>query len=234
MFGSNRPLKPCRPGVRFKQALGAMSSSRGADGLGSMASRAVIERFLLLCSASHRLTTSNAKHFLSNAHASAGMTWEADLCCFSVVTGLWSHVVQALGSNRPLKPCHPRGGRCDGLGSMASRAVTERFLLLCSASHRFLSHPHASAGMTWEAGACCFSVVTGLWNRVIQALGSNRPLKPCHPSVRFKQAIEAMSSPRGVVRWHGIYGFKGRHKRGFCCFVPPPIDSSLTHIPLQK
>jgi len=88
--------------------------------------------------------------------------------------------------------------------------------------------------MTWEAGACCFSVVTGFWSRVVQALGSNRPLKPCHPSVRFKQAFEAMSSPRGTVRWLGIYGFKGRHKWGFYFFVPPPIDSFLTHIPLQE
>ena len=61
---------------------------------------------------------------------------EADLCCFSVFTGLWSHVIQVFGSNRHLKPCHPRGGRRSGMGSMASRAVTERFLLLCSASHR--------------------------------------------------------------------------------------------------
>ena len=55
--------------------------------------------------------------------------------------------------------------------------------------------------------------------------GFHGPLKPCRPGVRFKQALEAMSSPRGKVRWLGIYGFKGRHKRGFCCFVPPPIDS---------
>ena len=56
-------------------------------------------------------------------------------------------------------------------------------------------------------------------------LGSNRPLKPCHPGTRFKQALEAMSSLRGAVRWLGIYGFKGRRKWGFYCFVPPPIDS---------
>ena len=55
------------------------------------------------------------------------------------------------GFHGPVEPCHPRGGRRGGMGSMASRAVIERFLLLCSASHRFLSHPHASAGMTWEA-----------------------------------------------------------------------------------
>ena len=83
------------------------------------------------------------------------------------------------GSNRHLKACHPRGGRCGGMGSMASRAVIERFLLLCPASHRFLSHPHASAGMTWEAETWCFSVVTGLWSHVIQALGSNRHLELC-------------------------------------------------------
>ena len=69
--------------------------------------------------------------------------------------------------------------------------------------------------MTWEAGAWCLSVVTGLWNRVIQVFGSNRPLESCHPDARFKQAIEAMSSLRGVVRWHGIYGFKGRHRKVF-------------------
>ena len=56
--------------------------------------------------------------------------------------------------------------------------------------------------------------------------GFHGPMEPCHPSVRFKQAIEGMSSPRGTARWIGIYGFKGRHKWGFCFFVPPPIDSS--------
>ena len=56
--------------------------------------------------------------------------------------------------------------------------------------------------------------------------GCHGPVEPCHPSVRFKQALEAMSSPRGAVRWLGIYGFKGSHKWGFCFFVPPPIDSS--------
>ena len=54
----------------------------------------------------------------------------------SVQTGTWSRVIQALGSNRHLEPCHPRGGRRDGLGSMASRAVIKGFLLLCPASHR--------------------------------------------------------------------------------------------------
>ena len=54
--------------------------------------------------------------------------------------------------------------------------------------------------------------------------GFHGSVEPCHPSARFKQAIEAMSSPRGTVRWHGIYGFKGRHKWGFYFFVPPPID----------
>ena len=62
----------------------------------------------------------------------------------------------------------------------------------------------------------------------------HRLLKPCHPDARFKQALEAMSSLRGTVRWHGIYGFKGRHKWGFCFFVPPPIDSSPTHMPLLE
>ena len=57
--------------------------------------------------------------------------------------------------------------------------------------------------------------------------GFHRPLKPCHPGARFKQALEAMSSLREAVRWLGIYGFKGRHKWGFYCFVPPPIDSLL-------
>ena len=56
-------------------------------------------------------------------------------------------------------------------------------------------------------------------------IGFHWTLEPCHPSVRFKQAIEGMSSPRGTARWIGIYGFKGRHKWGFCFFVPPPIDS---------
>ena len=65
-------------------------------------------------------------------------------------------------------------------------------------------------------------------------IGCHGPMKPCHPGARFKQAIGAMSSPRGMARWHGIYGFKGRHKWGFNFFVPPPIDSSLTHIPLQE
>jgi len=165
--------------------------------MGSMASRAGIERFLLLCSASHR--------FLSNPHASVGMTWEADLCCFSVVTGLWSHVIQAFGSNRPLKPCRPGVRFKQAFEAMSSPRGAVRwhgiygfkgrhrkgFLLLCSTSHRFLSHPHASAGMTWEADLCCFSVVTGLWSHVVQALGSNRPLKPCHPSVRFKRSFGA-------------------------------------------
>ena len=41
--------------------------------------------------------------------------------------------------------------------------------------------------------------------------GCHWPMEPCHPDARFKQAIEAMSSLRGVVRWLGIYGFKGRH-----------------------
>ena len=45
-------------------------------------------------------------------------------------------------------------------------------------------------------------------------IGFHRPLKPCRPGTRFKQALEAMSSPRGVVRWLGIYGFKGRRKWG--------------------
>ena len=55
--------------------------------------------------------------------------------------------------------------------------------------------------------------------------GCHGSVEPCHPSVRFKQALGAMSSPRGAVRWHGIYGFKGRHKIDFYFFVPPPIDS---------
>ena len=50
------------------------------------------------------------------------------------------------------------------------------------------------------------------------------PMEPCYPGARFKQALEAMSSPRGAAWWHGIYGFKGRNKWGFCFFVPPPID----------
>jgi len=45
--------------------------------------------------------------------------------------------------------------------------------------------------------------------------GCHGPLEPCYPGVRFKQAIEAMSSPRGAVRWLGIYGFKGRHRKVF-------------------
>ena len=53
----------------------------------------------------------------------------------------------------------------------------------------------------------------------------HRPMKPCYPGARFKQAIGAMSSQRGSVRWHGIYGFKGRRKWGFYFFVSPPIDS---------
>ena len=64
--------------------------------------------------------------------------------------------------------------------------------------------------------------------------GCHRPLEPCHPGTRSKQALEAMSSLRGTARWLGIYGFKGRHKWGFYCFVPPPIDSFLTHLPLQE
>jgi len=140
----------------------------------------------------------------------------------SVQTGPWSHVIPALGSNRPLKPCHPCGGRRGGLGSMASRAVTKGFLLLCPASHRFLSNPHAHVGMTWEADLCCFSVFTGLESHVIQVFGSNRPLEPCHPRARFKQAIEAMSSLRGAARWLGIYGFKGRHKRVFTALFRLP------------
>ena len=45
--------------------------------------------------------------------------------------------------------------------------------------------------------------------------GFHWTLKPCHPDTRFKQALEAMSSPRGAARWLGIYGFKGRHRKGF-------------------
>ena len=46
-------------------------------------------------------------------------------------------------------------------------------------------------------------------------IGCHGPLEPCHPGVRFKQVLEAMSSLRGTVRWHGIYGFKGRHRKVF-------------------
>ena len=61
--------------------------------------------------------------------------------------------------------------------------------------------------------------------------GFHWSVEPCHPDARFKQALEGMSSPRGTVRWHGIYGFKGRNKRGFYFFVPPPIDSLLPTYP---
>jgi hypothetical protein len=50
----------------------------------------------------------------------------------SVQTGTWSRVIQVFGSNRPLEPCHPRGGRRDGLGSMASRAVKNGVLTALS------------------------------------------------------------------------------------------------------
>ena len=46
LFGFHWTLKPCRPDARFKQAIEAMSSLRGrCGGLGSMASRAVINGF---------------------------------------------------------------------------------------------------------------------------------------------------------------------------------------------
>ena len=64
--------------------------------------------------------------------------------------------------------------------------------------------------------------------------GFHGPVEPCYPGARFKQAFEAMSSQRGTVRWLGIYGFKGRHNKGFYFFVPPPIDSFLTHMPLLE
>ena len=182
VFGSNRPLKPCHP--------------RGGrcGGKGSMASRAVTIRFLLLCPASHRFPPTHMPVLewhgrLIYVAYRFSLAFGAMSSRHSVQTGLWSHVVQVFGSNRPLEPCHPRGGRCGGLGSMASRAVIERFLLLCSASHRFLPNPHASAGMTWEADLSCFSVVTGLWNRVIQALGSNRHLQLLTASLRQSHQV---------------------------------------------
>ena len=52
--------------------------------------------------------------------------------------------------------------------------------------------------------------------------GCHRPVEPCHPDARFKQALGAMSSPRGKVRWLGIYGFKGRHKRVFTALFRLP------------
>ena len=45
--------------------------------------------------------------------------------------------------------------------------------------------------------------------------GCHRPLEPCRLGARFKQALEAMSSLRGAVRWLGIYGFKGRNNKVF-------------------
>ena len=45
--------------------------------------------------------------------------------------------------------------------------------------------------------------------------GFHGSVEPCRSGARFKQALEAMSSPRGAARWLGIYGFKGRHRKGF-------------------
>ena len=85
LIGFHGSMEPCRPGARFKQALGAMSSRRSVQtghwshvipaGDGAVAWDLWLQGpsqmgFLLLCSASHR--------FLSNPLASAGMTWEAD------------------------------------------------------------------------------------------------------------------------------------------------------------
>ena len=78
LFGCHGSLEPCRPGVRFKQAFGAMSSRHSVQtgtwshvipaGGGAVAWDLWLQGpsqmgFLLLCPASHRLTTSNAKHF---------------------------------------------------------------------------------------------------------------------------------------------------------------------------
>jgi len=46
-------------------------------------------------------------------------------------------------------------------------------------------------------------------------IGFHGPVEPCHPGVRFKQVLEAMSSLRGTARRLGIYGFKGRHRKIF-------------------
>ena len=53
-------------------------------------------------------------------------------------------------------------------------------------------------------------------------IGFHWTLKPCHPDARFKQAFEAMSSPRGAARWLGIYGFKA---------VTKGVSASLSRLP---
>ena len=54
----------------------------------------------------------------------------------------------------------------------------------------------------------------------------NRHLKLCHPCIRLVQASTDMSSLRGLVgKGMGSIAVEAVLK-GFCFFVPPPIDYS--------
>ena len=75
------------------------------------------------------------------------------------------------GCHRLQKACHSSVRLSEGKESMLSDAVTIRFFLLWSASHRFQAYALAHAGMTWEADTCLCSVVTGFRKHVIPALG---------------------------------------------------------------
>ena len=85
------------------------------------------------------------------------------------------------------------------MGSIAVEAVSMRFLLLCSASHRFQANALAPAGMTWEADTCLCSVDTGFRKHVITAIRCDRPQQLCHPNDAMSQASTAMSSLRWPV-----------------------------------